>query len=78
MVPIWHPWNLHGMYFRPIMVPTLELDKVELIYSKYSTLMNFAVIHKFGRKGGMESGASRAAHRASDGHGHLIDGGRRG
>ena len=52
--------GIHGtVSFRAIMVPTLELDRTELIYSQYSTLMNFTVRHEFGRAGGMESGARR-------------------
>ena len=44
--------GIHGtVSFRAIMVPTLELDRTEIIYSKYSTLMSFTVIHEFGRAG---------------------------
>ena len=53
------------MSFRAVMVPTLDLDRTELIYSYYSTLMNFTVIHEFGRAGGMESGARTRLRRAN-------------
>jgi len=47
------------------MMPTLELDRTEFIYSQYSTLMNFTVIHEFFRAGGMKSGAKRRVTRAN-------------
>jgi hypothetical protein len=47
------------------MVPTLELDRTELIYIYQSTLMKFADIHEFGRTGGMKSGAKRRVRRAN-------------
>ena len=53
------------MSFRAIMVPSLELDRTELIYIQYSTLMKFIVIHEFGRAGGMKSGTRRRVRRAN-------------
>jgi hypothetical protein len=51
--------------FRAIIVPTLELDRRELIHISYSTLMKFKIIHEFGRAGGMKSDASRRVRRAN-------------
>jgi hypothetical protein len=53
------------MSFRAMMVPTLELDRRELIHIAYSTLMKFTIIHEFSRAGGMKSGASRRVRRAN-------------
>ena len=65
LIESWCLSSTYGMSFRAIMMPTLELDRTEFIYSQYSTLMNFTVIHEFCRAGGMKSGARRRVRRAN-------------